>query len=444
MKRDLHAFRLLSLFGVLVGCNAVDPGEVAWSAAQTIDEEGPSFDPRVALDTNDAALVVWQKFQQPESDGVFSARGSSDGRWSTVWRIDATANTPDDPRVGVDAQGNGVAVWGEGITRERREIWANRFTVDGGWGMAVRLDSENAGDAERPQLAVNPSGHAVAVWHQSDGVRENIWSSWLTSDGEWEDPVLIEHNDAGHAGRPQVAMDPQGNAIAVWYQDDGSHIGIWANRLTLNAGWGNPRRIDGNGAGDTRAPFVAMDPSGNAVAVWRQWNGAQVQIWANRFTPGPAWGSAQRIDAAVGDADSPEVGVDAEGHALAVWTQFDGIRVEPWANLFIPSRGWGMAERIGGTPLGDTFDAHVAVSESGRAVAVWVQEDDYPLNLWSNVYEPGQGWSFGRRVDPSQDGYVRRPHVAISPSGSAVAVWWRAGTAETGPARIWSARLEPR
>ncbi len=441
MSGTARGARTLLLVSSLLGCNAVDTGG-SWGPAQTVDDEGPSFDPHVALDANDAALVVWQKYQQPESDGLFSARGSSEGEWSRVWRVDDTGNTPDDPRVGVDAEGNGVAVWGEGITRERREIWANRFTVGDAWGTASRLDSGEAGDAEHPQLAVNPSGRAVAVWHQSDGVRENIWSSWSELGGDWEKPVTIESNDAGHASRPQVAIDPQGNAVAVWYQDDGSRIGIWANRFTSNASWGNPRRIDGDETGDTRAPFVAMDSSGNAVAVWRQWRGEQAQIWANTFTPGPGWGSAQRIDAAGGDADSPRVGIDAVGRAVAVWTQLDGIRVEPWSNRFTPNVGWGAAERIGGSALGDVFDAQVAVSESGRAVAVWIQADRLPLNLWSNVYEPGQGWTLPFRVDPSQDGYVRRPHVAISPSGTAVAVWYREGTSETGPARIWSARLE--
>jgi hypothetical protein len=36
-----------------------------------------------------------------------------------------------------------------------------------------------------------------------------------TRDGQWENAVLIEVGDAGDAVQPQVAVDPNGNAVAV-------------------------------------------------------------------------------------------------------------------------------------------------------------------------------------------------------------------------------------
>ena len=52
-----------------------------------------------------------------------------------------------------------------------------------------------------------------------------------TRDGEWGDPVLIEISNAGSASDPQVAADPNGNAVAVWTQSDGTRFNIWANRF---------------------------------------------------------------------------------------------------------------------------------------------------------------------------------------------------------------------
>ena len=52
-----------------------------------------------------------------------------------------------------------------------------------------------------------------------------------TRDGEWGDPVLIEISNAGSASDPQVAVDPNGNAVAVWTQSDGTRFNIWANRF---------------------------------------------------------------------------------------------------------------------------------------------------------------------------------------------------------------------
>jgi hypothetical protein len=39
------------------------------------------------------------------------------------------------------------------------------------WGTAALIETDNASDASRPQIAVEASGHALAVWQQSDGTR---------------------------------------------------------------------------------------------------------------------------------------------------------------------------------------------------------------------------------------------------------------------------------
>ena len=57
-------------------------------------------------------------------------------------------------------------------------IWSNRYTAaTGTWGTAELIEADNAGDARYPQVAVDSSGNAVAVWQQSDGTRYNIWSN---------------------------------------------------------------------------------------------------------------------------------------------------------------------------------------------------------------------------------------------------------------------------
>lgn len=42
---------------------------------------------------------------------------------------------------------------------------------------------------------------------------------------------MIETDDTGDAQFPQIAMDSSGNALAVWHQSDGTRFNIWANRF---------------------------------------------------------------------------------------------------------------------------------------------------------------------------------------------------------------------
>ena len=81
------------------------------------------------------------------------------------------------------------------------------------------------------KLSAWSNGNATAIWHQSDGTRTNIWANQYVAGVGWATAELIETEDLGDAERPQLAVDPDGNAIAVWYQDDGMRLNVWANRL---------------------------------------------------------------------------------------------------------------------------------------------------------------------------------------------------------------------
>ena len=85
----------------------------------------------------------------------------------------------------------------------------------------------------------------------------------------WQTAQLIETGNAGYASRPQIAFDASGNALAVWDQFDGTRRNIWANRYTAGTGWGTAQLIETN-AGDAIDSQIAFDASGNAIAVWQQ------------------------------------------------------------------------------------------------------------------------------------------------------------------------------
>src|SRR3972149_1775052 len=53
----------------------------------------------------------------------------------------------------------------------------------------------------------------------------------------WGTPTLLETNSAGDSQNPQVAVDPSGSAIAVWHQGGGARWNIWANRFVPGIGW---------------------------------------------------------------------------------------------------------------------------------------------------------------------------------------------------------------
>jgi hypothetical protein len=120
------------------------------------------------------------------------------------------------------------------------------------WGEAELIETDNAGYAKFPQVAVDDSGNAIAVWSQFDGTRLNILANrYYAATGLWGEAELIE-TDEGPAGKPWVAVDGSGNAIAVWRQSDGTLYNVWANRYDAATGlWGTAELIETDDAGDS-------------------------------------------------------------------------------------------------------------------------------------------------------------------------------------------------
>jgi hypothetical protein len=157
----------------------------------------------------------------------------------------------------------------------------------------VLIETDDAGSAIAPQIALDAAGNALAVWTQSDGTcdsitcesipRDNIWSNHYTVGSGWGAAGLIETDDTGNASSPQIALDAAGNALAVWTQSDGTRDNIWSNRYTVGSGWGTAELIETDDAGDATAPQIALDTAGNALAVWYLFDGIQNHLWSNRF-----------------------------------------------------------------------------------------------------------------------------------------------------------------
>jgi hypothetical protein len=154
------------------------------------------------------------------------------------------------------------------------------------WGMAEHIGT--SGESLRPDVAMDPSGNAVAVWDRSlptFGALKDIWSNrYLAATKEWDAPERIESHDFGPATFARVAMGGDGNSIAVWHQPILTRLDIWSNRYTPSEGWGAAEPIENHHGGRGQEPEVAMDTNGNAVAIWSQRVGPNDEIWSNRLT----------------------------------------------------------------------------------------------------------------------------------------------------------------
>ncbi len=298
------------------------------------------------------------------------------------------------------------------------------FTVrDGRWSDATLLEHNDNGTVWNPSVAVDPQGRAIAVWRQHDGRRYNIWASHFTPANGWGEPELIELNDLGNAWDPKVAIDAQGNAIAVWSQHSGVRENIWANRYTPDTGWGKARLIELDSTGGVAStPTIAMNADGMAIAVWREYNGTRENIWANVYTPTDDWALAKMIEMEAGTAKNPQITVDAQGNGYAIWQQSDGTRDNIWVNQYSAATDWQGATTVEAND-GAAANPRIAVDPSGVVTAVWQQVNGLVDTIYGARYTADNGWIDPVELANSKEGNSEYPSLAAAVDGSVFVVW---------------------
>ncbi|MBL0212145.1 MAG: hypothetical protein IPQ13_14720 [Holophagaceae bacterium] len=412
-----------------------------WGTAGLIETNnaGSATSPQIAMDASGNALTVWSQYDGARNN-IWANRYTPGTGWGTPALLESdNAGYADEPQISMNAGGNALAVWSQ-HDGTRTNIWANRYSAGTGWGTAALIETDNTGDASEAKIAMDPNGNALAVWSQDDGTRTNIWANRYTVGIGWGTAVLIETDNTDDAYNVQIAMDPSGNALAVWRQYDGPRRSIWANRYTVGTGWGTAVLIETDNAGDASRPQIAMDTNGNALAVWQQNDGLRENIWANRYVAGTGWGTAALIETDnAGDAGNPKIAFDASGNALAVWSQEGGTHASNiWANRYLAGTGWGVAVLIESDPW-EASQPQIALDPNGNALAVWAQHDGTHINMWANRYTIGSGWGTAALIETDNAGHAYYPQIALDPGGNALAVWYQHDGARYN---IWSNRFQ--
>ncbi len=416
--------------------------------------------PRIAVAPNGDAVAVWMQ----QSDGVYFSVWSNHytfatKTWSTAVRIGTGTGDAWDPQISIDANGNALAVWqqdGNPTGILRYDIWSNRYTAGTGWGIAALLETDNAGSAQAPQIAIYANGDAIAVWTQFDGTYANIMANRYST-GTWGSTPTVIATGPGGRYNPQLAIASNGNAFAVWSTSGSGNNNIDTSLYTAGV-WGAPVAIgsDALGYSDIHNAKIAFDGSGNAIAVWRQIAVSGRNVMANRYTPGSGWGTAAAIEWAGGDADVPQIAFDVSGNALAVWQQTSGFGTNNriWSNRYTSGTGWGgfpslIQTDISGGSTANAVTPQIAIDPNGNALAVWVQPDgasDNTPDIWANRYTAGSGWgttaNLGQvRINtPGAAGApAGQPQIAIDANGNAIVVWYQSdGTNDS----IWYNRYQ--
>ena len=244
------------------------------------------------------------------------------GSWSTPTTLSDSGQDAQSPEVGTDKSGNAVAIWSR-FDGMNSIIQSSKKPFSGSWTSSVNV-SDGGQNADSPELAMDFSGdvgNAVAVWHRFNDTNHVIQAAYLPFGGSWSASVDLSALDKD-SFEPIVVLAPSGNATAMWIEFDGSNYIAQAATLPLGGSWSAPVNLSATGQ-DVSYINIDVDTTGNVVAVWDRSNGTESVVQAATLPLNGSWSSATTISTPDQYAFFPKVSLNA-GNVTAAWLESNG------------------------------------------------------------------------------------------------------------------------
>jgi PKD domain len=388
----------MALAGTLLLCASVAPSaQAGWLPPVSLSAAGENTGaPHVVLDAQGNATAVWgawngehgviESAYRPAGEGWQAPVVISDVGEETV--LLAGERSADYPTIAVDANGAVTVVWERGTGSDETVIQSTSRDPGGAWGTPVDISyPAPTASTEEPRVGVDADGEATAVWKHS-GV---LQSADRPAGGSWQMPVDI--SEAGHeALTPQAAVDAAGDATAVWMIQEGGLLVARTSYRPAGSGWRTPEALSAQGeeGGD---PQIALDAHGDALAVWTKDVGYDNIVRGSYRPASGAWQGPADISAEGEDAQSPQVALDGSRDALVAWagdTNIAGGYVQAKATYRPAAGGWEAAAVLS-EDGGNAFPTDLAFDQQGNAVVVWERSTETDNIVQSDYRPAGEG-----------------------------------------------------
>ena len=240
-----------------------------------------------------------------------------------------------------------------------------------------------AGDQTNSSISVNASGASIIAWQDTDGSGQGIFAQRYDAAGAVTGSSFrVNTTTAGDQINPQVGIASTGEFVVVWQSSgqDGSGQGIYAQRYQADGTKnGSEFRVNTTTTGDQKNPAIGMESSAFVIA-WESdgQDGSGLGIFAQRYNLTAANGSEFQVNSFTNGAQrNPTVGTSlTSGFMIA----YEDAGIKGDGSSAVYARLFGSS----GTPQGPSFQVSTstanqqtnpAIGSSGGRFAVTWQSD---------------------------------------------------------------------
>jgi PKD domain len=380
-----------------------------------------STEPDIAMTPGGEAVAVWKHFENPPGNYVIQAvirpPGGSFSAPMTVYTAPASV-IPAELDVAIAEGGNVAVSWsnvdpdsgfgelicveepplksycsnpsyvqasvrtGGGVFSPAKRISPPRFVHPPPPGVETPKEKEEREEKEEEidkeeskkstssaRIAIDPSGNAVAIWAYFDG-KDRIIQYAVRPSGEdsFEPPQQLSASGQ-HAGEPVIGMDAAGNAIAAWHRNE-------VGGRVIQAGLrppGGPFTVLGN-ISDAGAladsPAIAVTSGGIATVAWRLTTISDTFIQVATRPPGGSFAKAVSVSNGQDNPLFPEIATNEQGGTVVAWSGDNGPNEITRASVRLAGLNFGPPVAISQSSS-ELFHPRLAMDLAGDATAVW-------------------------------------------------------------------------
>lgn len=353
-----------------------------WGDTAQVDTASALVDDyQLAIDGSGRVIMAWSQ-PDPVNNVLSLWANRYDGSsWKSAILLEDDLDPIAFPLVTMNTVGNAMIAWRPQFGDYDFALYARNYLDPNGpwaesdWAAVEQIDTYPDGilpDDILPstpgflQIAMNASGNVLAAWRANDGSAidgddYSLYANYFaanTADSNWLEAKLLEQEQRVPGSGVQnsvvdlrLAVTSTGSASVVWIQQQdqlGSKRYVMATSWASDQSWPSsswtPATYLSTNTGLLKADklAIAVDASGNATALWRQYaentattipglKTAPNLVWSRYRPTLGRWTTSTILDsnnnANVSDAvNNPSVVATPDGGALAVWHQYDSVR----------------------------------------------------------------------------------------------------------------------
>jgi hypothetical protein len=348
----------------------------AWEKTVVLESRGDPNGPAIGADAKGNVLIIWgQNTGTATIDGVWTARTTDGTTWSPATRI-----TPDrafDVRLAVGRNGMAHAVYNK-QTSNGWPLFTASYDGTGWTENPTTLDANETSGSSEANLVVSGAGDGLLIFSKGWGVAGSALTGSTFTTPTMLDPNYQDLSAYEHA----IAINRKGEGIALWTEATGSNTAMLGRTYNPSSGWSNvlPPLVT---ASTVAAPAVALDEQGNATVLWQQsLAGGALNVVSMHGSPTGSWTDPVPLETDNGAGSLnlvteyayPSVAIDGSGDVLAVWRKkpsaSDAATYGAYGSRFAGG-SWLTQTKLGLKTGFDIFGLGVSVADSGFGAAAF-------------------------------------------------------------------------